>query len=82
MILGYATSLLSLAMWRPGSYRLWSVGMLVLMCALAAVCVWGVLSFRKLKTKGRKALRVIALVAAAGVAANIAYWNLFMFWTA
>lgn len=82
MILGYATSLLSLAMWRPGSYRLWSVGMLVLMCALAAVCVWGVLSFRKLKTKGRKALRVIALAAAVGVAANIAYWNLFMFWTA
>ena len=50
--------------------------------ALSALCVWGVSSFRRLETKGRRVLRAAALIAAAGVAANIAYLNLFMFWTA
>lgn len=82
MLLAYATSLLEDSLWRPGTYRLWSVGMLVFLCALSALCVWGVSSFRRLETKGRRVLRAAALIAAAGVAANIAYWNLFMFWTA
>ena len=69
-------------MWRPLTYRLWSIGMLVLMIVLAALVIRGLCSFRKLGTKGRKALRVAVLIAAAGIAANIAYWNLFMFWTA
>ena len=82
MLLTFAISLLSLDMWRPLTYRLWSIGMLVLMIVLAALVIRGLCFFRKLDTKGRRALRVAVLIAAAGIAANIAYWNLFMFWTA
>lgn len=81
LVLLFATSLLSINMWKIAAYRLWAAAMLLLLCALTALCIIKIVTFRKKKTRRQKLLRVFALLAAAGVAANIAYWEMFMFWT-
>lgn len=82
MLLAFAQSLLTLVFWRPVEYRLWSIGMLLILAALTVLCVRGLGSLRKVETKRRRSMRIAALIAAVGVAANIVFWNLFMFWTA
>jgi len=81
LVLLFATSLISINMWKIAAYRLWAAAMLLLLCALTALCIIKIVTFRKKKTRRQKLLRVFALLAAAGVAANIAYWEMFMFWT-
>lgn len=77
----FGKSLLTQFFWRLIAYRMWSIGMLVLLCALIAFAVYGIISVRKLKLRRHKIMRICAVAAGIGMAVMITYWNSFMFWT-
>lgn len=81
LFLLFAFSLLRVSLWSIAKYRIWSIAMLVLLCTLTLLCVWGIVSYRKCVTRRSRAVRIATLVSSGGIIANIIFWNLFMFWT-